>query len=284
MQTLNLSRQLAKQAQSTIEVPSASPALRSIMSNVLDLHGASQKFLLPDGGRLFDDLEYKALDEKTHLRLPYPYIALEYHSGGIERSEREPIGYVDGKPQFENNEFVSSPKRVVFAREREGWIVLTIAFSVRHDGTWRVMPECAIPTINYLDRSSLVGGRVGVKVSTMNNEVPHSDYIDEVGAVLCFLNVLQCSNVKTEQIVPKNPKAKVKGALPFDTYHILTINVPGKVQSIGEGVGSSHRSPREHLRRGHIRTYESGMKVWVNAAVVNAGIGSKITKDYRIAA
>lgn len=283
MQTLNLSRQLAKQCHATIEMPSASPNLRAIMSNVLDLHGASQKFLLPAGGRLFDDLEYKALDEKTPLRLPYPYIALEYHSSGYERGEREPIGYVDGKPQFENNDFVSSPKRVVFAREREGWIVLTIAFSLRHDGSWRVMPECGIPTTNYLDRSSLNGGRVGVKVRAQNEEVPLSDYIDEVGAVLCFLNVLQCSNVKTEQIAPKKPKAKVKGAMPFDTYHILTINVPGKVQTIGSG-GLSHRSPREHLRRGHIRTYESGMKVWVNAAVVNAGIGSKITKDYRIAA
>lgn len=41
-------------------------------------------------------------------------------------------------------------------------------------------------------------------------------------------------------------------------------------------------SPREHLRRGHIRRLEDGRKFWINAAVVAAGNGGKIHKDYGI--
>jgi len=69
---------------------------------------------------------------------------------------------------------------------------------------------------------------------------------------------------------------------PFDDYHILTIESPKAAASDG-GHGGSHRSPREHLRRGHIRRLEDGRKLWINATVVNAGVGGKVSKDYRIA-
>ena len=73
------------------------------------------------------------------------------------------------------------------------------------------------------------------------------------------------------------------GALPFDDYHVLTINVGGQGQREGAANGS-HRSPREHLRRGHIRRLQDGRKLWVNATVVNPGVGAKVMKDYRMEA
>jgi hypothetical protein len=47
----------------------------------------------------------------------------------------------------------------------------------------------------------------------------------------------------------------------------------------------THRSPREHLRRGHIRIYQSGRRIWVNSTLVNAGVGGRIStvRDLRAA-
>jgi hypothetical protein len=96
-----------------------------------------------------------------------------------------------------------------------------------------------------------------------------------------MLNALACSNVHIERSEPKKSSKKIKSALPFDTYHILTIDVPGN--SGGGMATGSHRSPREHLRRGHIRRLGDGRRIWVNATVVAAGRGAGVvTKDYAI--
>lgn len=281
MEHLNYSRQLVKHCMDTLAIPSFDPENRALVSSVVDLHGTSTKFILPDGGRLYDDRELRALDESVPLRLPYSYLCLEYHSNGLDRQMDEPVGLVNGVPQYEQENFVSAQKRVVYARERDGYIVVTVAFWTRHDGVWRIQPECAIPATGYLDRSVSFSGRPAIKAAFKDPRVPLSDYMDELGALLCFLNVLQCSNVHVERSEPKKAGKKIKTALPFDTYHILTIDVPGKA---GEGAATGgHRSPREHLRRGHIRRLADGRRIWVNATVVAAGRGAGVvTKDYAV--
>jgi hypothetical protein len=108
------------------------------------------------------------------------------------------------------------------------------------------------------------------------------DYDDEVGALLNLLNVLSCRNVHTEKSLPKKTSmamnAGKKNAVPFDAYHYLVIDTPKKSES--SGVGGSHASPREHLRRGHIRRLADGRRIWVNATVVSAGSGGVVAKDY----
>jgi len=282
MEHLNYSRQLVRQCMDLLTVPGLEPERRALLSSVVDLHGTSTKFILPDGGRLYDDKEFRALDESVPLRLPYPYVALEYHSNERERAMDEPVGHVNGVPQYEAADFVSATKRVVYARERSGYIVATIAFWTRHDGLWRVLPECAIPNIGYLDRGVTYADRPAIKAAFQDQRVPLSDYMDELGALLCFLNILQCSNVQVERSEPKHAGKKIKAALPFDAYHILTIDVPSKAAGEGAATGG-HRSPREHLRRGHIRRLADGRRIWVNATVVAAGRGAGVvTKDYAV--
>jgi hypothetical protein len=279
MEHLNYCRQLTKHCKSMLDIPSLDPELRPVFSSVVDLSGASTKFLLPPGGRLFEDAQYRALDESVPLRLPYPYIAIEYQSNGRERGADEPIWGRDG-PTYEDASFISAPKRVLFARERDDWIVITIAFWARADARWRIMPECAIPMTGYLDRTKEERGRVPILVAFSDHRLPLSDYMDEVGALLCFLNVLQCSNVHVERSNPKKDGKKIKTALPFDSYHVLTINAPG----CSGGSSACHgRAPREHLRRGHIRRLSDGRSIWVNATVVAAGRGSGVVKkDYEL--
>lgn len=272
MQPLNYCRQMVKQFSETISGPGFPAENRRILSHCIDLATASQKFLLPDGGRLYDDPEYRALDETEPLHLPYKFVALEYQRTKLPAG---PSGNI------------SSGKAIVFARERDDAIVVTpvVWWSRRDIGgdrdVWGPMPEAAIPRTGFIDRSKVIGGYVQVLAQFSNPAVPRSDYSDEIGALLCFLNVLRCGNVHIARGASRQATKKVKAALPFDTYHVLTVDIPGRPSGVaGNG---EHRSPREHLRRGHIRRLEGGRRVWVNATVVGAGRGAGfVSKDYAV--
>jgi hypothetical protein len=236
------------------------------IKHIINLAQASQKFLLPEGGRLYDDPEYKALDEKDTLNLPYPLIAMEYSR--------------DRMPECIGKDEVHASKCILFARETDDAIVLTPVFWAEE--AWHPMPEAALPRRGYLNRSVMLNGRVSIRLGRADDRIPMSDYADEVGALLCLLNVLGCRNVHVAKSTPKNHKTKVKSALPFDAYSILTIDAPSKGGSI-LGMAGNHRSPREHLRRGHIRRLEDGRRIWVSATVVGSSNGSgTVKKDYRV--
>lgn len=222
-----------------------------------------QKFLLPDGGRVIMDMELRALDDALPLRLPYPDVALEYfHSSPLGPGE------------------VMSTKRIIFATEYEDMIMVLPVSYIDQSKEWIAYPEVALPLTGYLDRSKIIDGCVAINFIKAHGEIPDSDYLDEISALLCFLNALRCKNVHIE--LSKRDGKPPKTALPFDDYRILTVSA-GKSSTSISGAGQPHRSPREHLRRGHIRTFEDRSSIWVNAAIVNAGKGfGKIFKDYRI--
>jgi hypothetical protein len=209
------------------------------------------------------------LDPDEPLRLPFPRIALEYlqHSGA----------------PLLPGQLVCS-KRVAFCRETDDGIrVLPVVWADEYR-CWLPLPEVRVPRTGYLDRSNRDSeGLPAINVfMDAGTGVAGTDCADEVGAVLSLLNALACSNVRAERIEQKQPKRAKQGALPFDSFHILTIEAPGGRDGNGGRIGSAgHRSPREHLRRGHIRRYESGLKVWVNATVVNPG-QAVVGKAYRM--
>jgi len=268
---LNYCRSMVKQFSSAMSISGFPIENKQILSHAIDLASASNKFIMPDGGRLFDDKEFKALDENEPLRLPFPMIAMEYEQT-IENDNDQSEGRT-----------LKSSKRIVFAREGGEQIYVFVCCWVDSHGIWGPLPsEVAIPVTGYLDRTKKSrDGRVLIKAQLQHNIIPLSDFSDEIGALLCLLNSLQCSNVKIENHVPKSNGKKIKTPHAFDSYHFLTIDPPK--QPPGTRGSGSHRSPREHLRRGHIRRLED-RKIWVNASVVCAGAAGKVLKDYRVQA
>lgn len=258
---MNFCRQLGKQCLKMLAVPSLSQNLRLQYTHTIDLCAASEKFLLPDGGTLLDDDELRALDPAEALHLPYKLLALEYRT--------------------EQSHAVSNffgTRRILFVREHEDAVrVSPVDFQVA-DGQWKPRGTFAIPLIGFKQPGTQ---GLDLIVLTQGNDIGWK-YLHEAKTVLAFLNALACSNVKSVRST-RSKTGKIKAALPFDTYHVLTIDV-GRGAVAGAGLaGGSHRSPREHLRRGHIRRMEDGRRIWINATVVAAGRGSaKVDKDYRM--
>lgn len=273
MEHLNFCRKMTIEFSAMTEIPSIDPELRERMQHCITLAAVSHKFMLPDDGFLIDDDELRALDESKPLRLPFPSVALEYRT------------LDDGSTEGER-----SSKRIVFATEMENGINFRcVAWMDRVGG---FQPYAAFHLRNglYLRRDIIVDNLPSIQImdlSRPNNRAPmqfdRDDSSYEARVLLGFLNALSCINVRTERSEPRKSGKKIKSALPFDTYHILTIDV-GRATGAGTGLtGISHRSPREHLRRGHIRRLEDGRRIWVNATVVAAGRGAaKVEKDYRV--
>jgi hypothetical protein len=262
---------MKKQFLENLEIPDANHAM---LRNAIYMADSSQKFILPDGGRLYDDKELKCLDETQPIRLPFPIIALEY-------SRNAPL------PTENQSTEAKCSKAIIFAREfnNDGKDVILITAVNWADmyGLWLPFPNVAIPSVGYLDRSRVSAtGRVTIKV-IQNGIIPAEDTMDEIGALLCFLNILTCKNVSIEKMHHGKEGKKVKSALPFDSYHVLSIAADGGTSTPGVGASREGRSPREHLRRGHIRRLQDGRRIWVNATVVAAGRGNGIvSKDYTV--
>lgn len=264
MNHLNFCRSLTKQYSSLATIPGIGPVERARMNHAIDLAAASQKFLLPDSGLLMDDPELRAIDERQQLRLPHQFIALEFLHADDENKQEE------------------LTKRIVFAREREGYVHLSGAGCQRQDGLWAWMPECAIPMDDFLDRSDPSGKAIVRFRPLAPREAGPDVYHLYLKVLMCFVNALACSNVHIARSEQKRTCRKVKSALPFDTYHVLTIDVSGRSGERGNPTGP-HRAPREHLRRGHIRRLADSRRIWVNATVVSAGRGAGVVKkDYAL--
>jgi hypothetical protein len=107
----------------------------------------------------------------------------------------------------------------------------------------------------------------------------------EISAVLNFCEALTCSNVTSTILEPGAPKKNERriseGKLPFYETKSLTITVPstgGRGMSDAKG---DRNSPRQHLRRGHIRKL-ADKRIWVNSCVVGSGETGMINKTYKV--
>lgn len=99
--------------------------------------------------------------------------------------------------------------------------------------------------------------------------------------------VLNCSNVRHEEIKePKfiNMKRMRAGQPKLDAYRILTVDDSEKVRYEGErsepGWTGTHR--RQHVRRGHIRRYQTGRTIWINQMIVGKAHHGVLEKDYKL--
>jgi len=155
-------------------------------------------------------------------------------------------------------------------------------FFLSHINMWTLMPFYAV-----------IESFENIKVFEMGEKTEDKGKLQSIAKVSAdltlimkeLINALSCRNVE-QTIIQKCDKALNarrinKGKLPLYEERILTIKVNAK-QGTGTRTGT-HESPRQHLRRGHIRRLENG-NIWVNACVVGSSEKGVIKKSYNVAA
>ena len=238
-----------------------------LLEEAVALAGDSTTFKLPLNGLLLDDPGLRALDDIGELRLPFRRVALEFDSDDAD-----------------------SPKRVLLVEQFADALRLLSCFWSKPLQRWIVQRPMGLPTTGWIDRSNLKrDGYPGLSIADLNSRAERETHVfvndaaSDFYIVLSFLNALSCSNVQARPL-RFTPHKRTSGmGLHEDVFHELVLTMPG---AAGEGTSASssdRRSPREHLRRGHVRHLESGVKVWINATVVSSGSGvGRVEKIYRL--
>jgi len=271
---------------------------------------SSQKFLLPDNGRLMEGID--VVKNADLMRMPYSVTALEYRIN--ENAKKAQITEITSPTRIalcfsatshaldHFREFLKLPE----LEDEDGFYVISI-FSILNGG-WFIVPSLQFietnPKVidakdeNLKQNKGVINptyilpfdtGLAGyVKVLELEGSEAMArnlmiDALDEVNAARAFAVTMNCSKIKEELIVaPKgiNKKRSQKGKVLLQDFHILTIDIFKSAKLSSNKKDESERnSPRQHLRRGHVRRLVD-KAIWVNASVV--GSGDIVEKMYRV--
>lgn len=290
---------------------------------ICDLIGRAVHFHLPDSGRILDDELRGLWGEEVRLPYPIVTIEYratgETMPGGREVIERLAVACettLDALPWAPAADVSGS----LWTDDRR--CVMVIPLSGAGSDTWTIDPiAIAMPMVpvfspeaveeadldvseppDYFRREPGKRGcvmaaaglivQLGVMEQTYlrfgeraYDEIK-ADSTMEAMAVLGLVEALSCTNVTTEVTqagdAALNARRVRQGKLPLYETRTLVI-VPGRSSGAGAVGAGQHASPRQHLRRGHIRRLQDGRKTWVNACIVGASQDGIIDKRYSVA-
>lgn len=251
---------------------------------------SSQKMILPENGILFND-GLRGLPKV--LNLPYNEMVVEYNHFFKSKEGTLLEGTIMLLEQDEDDITVSKFTEIGSGKLKGIWYHHPWKFIIHRDGeleeqnntkvrdnknSMRVRQTCIHPEfVETLDQER--------DIKPLNSYTVRS-----VTSVLELVEALSCSNViisDTEEISKKlNKRREAKGKLPLYQYKILTLDVPITNPKRKDYQGGTHASPRQHLRRGHIRVYNRGYedeyRIWINSKIIGKEENGIIEKRYRL--
>ena len=269
-------------------------------------------FTMPDYGIIFDDKAQGIAGNQ--LRLPFPLITVEYF---VPISNKTKEDHVDVKKRlfiakelkvsvaldlgylseidhkfFINSEYLIMVSSVYFQEESKEWTPHPYALVIpsEWDNTSqasRVLGTNTNGTGFVAALFNLFPTMCEILANYVGKDKSESDGIDDVAGeasvLLELLEALSCRNVEQsihQQASQKNEQRLKSHKLPIYETKFLTIRQTVKEYS-KNGIVTYHASPRQHLRRGHIRRLESG-NIWVNSCVVGDSSKGVIEKQYKV--
>jgi hypothetical protein len=242
---------------------------------------AAQHFALPDGGLIFDGGS-KGL-YGVELNLPFDICTLEICTPEFDYGKKQVILLIDDP----KNEAI-----VIYQ-------ILSMPDNGEHIGTPLFLPNQAgariyktefidlvgDPKIEMLDWTGKCPGVNDPNETSETITLCRSSISTAAKYVLEFLEAMSCKNVETvtyQKASPNNAQRIKSRKAPIYETKILSLVMPQKVTK-GEKLFGTHASPRQHLRRGHIRRLDTG-NIWVNACVVGDASNGIINKQYKVSA
>lgn len=250
-----------------------SGATRDAILLLADKIRESQHFSLPVNGTLLDDNWRGLWGER--LKLPYPSITIEFATEGKERLL---LFAAQGPDHPQHGEGITLwPLR--YSKQEQEWQPSKTVYLLPTD--WESIESEALRAAHMF--AYPVPG-IAKEVAEEDSQEIEAHGSIEITTFLGFCEAITCSNVSTERIQAEdcrlNRKRVQAGKLPLYETHILTVEVPRLSTRSREKMGGTHASPRQHLRRGHIRRLTPERKIWVNSCVV--GQCGFIDKKYSV--
>ena len=268
---------IANYAPNLIAIPDDCKTLLSIAFTIKN----AVHFVLPDSGFIFND-GLKGIMGRD-IKLPFPAITIEFISTDgskvlllVEEIKNVKVGNELIFGHLKNNngiKVISILKQLKNHWEPEPYGFLMPHFhKPNEDGSFNITGG----SIEVLSNHSQLYTNDDIEASRLNARL--SAYF-----VLELIEALSCRNVEAsihQPASPKNTQRLKSHKLPIYETRFLTIK-PTVKEYDKNGKVSTHASPRQHLRRGHIRRLDSG-NIWVNSCVVGDSSKGIIDKTYKI--
>lgn len=279
-----------------------------VLDDFLILLDAGQKFILPDEGLVLGEVPtHFTRDQLPTMKLPFPICVFVFDSPHKHSLKATDLARVTGKYRAHNDEPVLTGRTALLAIQQEDCIRV-YGFVERENRLVKWTPDAFYleidltsidEEIHEVDTPSNLFFRLYGQTETFSNmlktataEQKDMIQIQSIATALPVIQVLaalQCSNVEVENIdgtgapYAVNEKRVRKGKAPLYTYKQLVISTSHAHAVIdGESAGKTHASPRQHLRRGHIRRLQSGKRIWINAMVVGRTTTGIVDKEYKL--
>lgn len=275
-------------------------------------------FSMPDDGKIVDD-ELRGIRNNL-IRLPFENITIEYHVSSVSPNplwNNEPgIPVKDililAKELDVNTVKKWSPDRSLGKSNK----VLFISYCFKIDGEWLPYPFAGLVPGNWDDIAEAdydfcksESGNKAQKFLTMVVPIIPSqclkmiDHVGSMAKMLAFashdlggeirttlelVEALSCSNVSHEprSIISKsvNSKRIRSGKAPFYESRILVVKSShAESDDVTKKRDCERSSPKQHLRRGHIRRLPNS-NVWINSCLVGNRNNGFIHKSYKVTA
>lgn len=252
-------------------------AVRSLMND------SKANFSLPVGGVIFDD-RLKGLDKELFLPFDIFTISFDTDVNTFQDGRKYKVVCLISKLQHQGkNHAIISPfiKRDI---EKE-WVCLGSSANV-------VLSDWG----KYNDDGLFLNGNFNIYLKELLSKSKNPKDFEYMASAICkfsamalleLLEALNCTNVEQSiiQAVDSglNNRRVKKGKIPLLDERILTIRTKQKTSLDFKwhgGIGG-HASPRQHLRRGHIRRLPTG-NIFVQSCVVGSAADGIIKKDYKV--
>lgn len=250
----------------------------------------SVKFTIPNNGVIFDD-GFKGLMGNVRLSLPFDNCSIEYHLDRVVSNDDILIKESEDKENGGiHSRMVVRKKLLILSQDDEHITFFSVFFAEKYN-LWKTQPF-----FGKIKREK-IGDSIEFEAVHFFDEVlcrtQGNYFIDSCvstlhkdgESILELLEALSCTNVEISIHQPASPKnaQRIKShKLPIYETKVLTIKA-GKesLSNSDSSIKDNHASPRQHLRRGHIRRLESG-NIWVNSCVVGSKENGVIDKQYKV--
>jgi hypothetical protein len=233
-------------------------------------------------GNVRDLVATKKMDATTPLFQQYP----EYNKFPY----RECIFEADGFGDTHTVGQYPARKRAIFASADENFAVLMLMHCVDADlesmslikGMWVLEPFVAILRIGTGDKINTgtyldaivknkhagklleldLGACITIPLISFVPDTSHDLWFEDGGPDITFLKyallMLHCKNIVNEKVLPSeklNKKRQKSGKLPFYTYHVLKVTLPGTVGGKREVALGTGIHQRLNFCMGHYKHY-----------------------------